>query len=347
MIVTDNQVISLHTYSGVQLAQFGPSDQVGLKWTRDLREVSQCDLSLAAGEIGVADVVPWLHWVSVWDLDRTALLWTGPVLKATESLSGVTLTCRDIGSLMARTRAPITKAWSTADPSRIARELWLAMIEHHNVKSTPITRVDPEGDPFDFTVEADTKMLDSVMSDLVGLGLRWTVVAGTPILGPMPAEPIATLGEADFIGADIQVVRDGSVTYNDVLLRGADYSSRARVALSGLNLQTLVNADDMFGISNVDRAVKQYARHTASIRDALTLPSGITLHPDAPVSIDELVPSARFIIEARGLRSLMELETVEVTRGSGENTVSVSFESITELPELAEVSSSGVGGLSL
>ncbi|WAB09531.1 minor tail protein [Gordonia phage Wooper] len=349
MIVTENQGVVLHTYNGIQLAQFTPSAQASLKWTRTLREVSACDLTVPTGTVGVADLVPWLHWMSVWDLDARELLWTGPILKVTEAEDTLAITSRDISSLLARTRTPITKAWEARDPSAIARELWASMIELHNLNVSPIARVDPEGDPFDFDVTADSDMLDKAMDDLVGLGLRWSVVSGVPILGPAPTDPVATLGERDFIGANFTVVRDGALTYNDVLLRGADYSARARVDLGGLNLQTLVSVDDMFGISNVDRAVKQYARHTASIRSALTLPGGVELHPDAPITIDDLIPSARFVIEARGIRVLMELEQIEVTRGSGELSVSASFESITELPELADTTSSlgGVGGLSL
>ncbi|WAB09204.1 minor tail protein [Gordonia phage LittleMunchkin] len=345
MIVTDNQAVSLHTISGVQLAQFTPSEQSALKWTRSLREVSGCELSVAEPEL-LAEVLPWAHWLSVWDTDAGAPLWSGPILKATARRDGLDISARDIGALMGRTRTPTTKRWDSADPSTIARELWEAMISHHGLNVSPISRLDPEGDPFDFSCVADEAMLDTVMGDLVGLGLRWSVVAGVPVLGPMPATPIAALGEGDLIGADITVVRDGSATANDVLLRGADTAARADVPLAGLRLQSIVNADSMFGISNVERALRQYTRHTAQIRDSLTLPGGVTLHPEAPVSIEELVPSARFVIDARGIRSLMELDSIEVTRASGELSVSASFTTVIDAPELAE-SEGGVGGLSL
>ncbi|UJE15681.1 minor tail protein [Gordonia phage Ligma] len=345
MIVGDNQAVSLHSISGVQLAQFGPSEQASLKWTRSLREVSSCELSTAEPDL-LPEVYPWVHWLSVWDLDAPALLWTGPVIKAVASRTSLDISARDIGALLARTRNPLTKRWDSADPAEIAREMWRAMISHHGLNTSPVVRLDPEGDPFDFASSADEATLDTVMSDLVGLGLRWSVVAGVPVLGPMPAAPLAALSEADLIGDGITVVRDGSATANDVLLRGGDTVARTTVPLAGLGLQAIVSADSMFGISNVERALRQYARHTAQIRDSLTLPGGVELHPDAPVSIDELVPSARFTIDARGLRTLMELDSVEVSRGSGSSSVSATFTTVTEVPELAE-GDTGAGGLTL
>lgn len=347
MIVGDNQAVSLHTISGVQLAQFGPSEQSALKWTRNLREVSTCELSVAEPDL-LSEVYPWAHWISVWDIDASALLWSGPIVKAVASRTSLDISARDIGVLMSRTRSPLTKRWDASDPAEIAREMWRAMITHHGLNVAPVVRLDPEGDPFDYAATADESMLDTVMGDLVGLGLYWSVVAGIPVLGPMPAAPLSALGEADLIGDGLTVVRDGSATANDVMLRGADVVAQTIVPLAGLGLQAIVTADSMFGISNVERALRQYTRHTAQIRDSLTLPGGVELHPDAPVSIDELVPSARFTIDARGLRSLMELESIEVSRGSGSLSVSATFTTIVDTPELAEPSNNGaMGGLSL
>jgi hypothetical protein len=161
------------------------------------------------------------------------------------------------------------------------------------------------------------------------------VVSGVPILGPAPLKPIAALGESDFINAGVQLVRDGSETFNDVLLRGADNIAHARVPLGGLSLQTTVNVDNMFGVSNATKAVGQYVRYTSKIRDAVTLPQGSVLHPDAPVHISSLIPSVRFNIEAFGLLTTMELEGVEVSCTSGSTTVAVKLESVNDdLPEL-------------
>ncbi|ADX31949.1 minor tail protein [Tsukamurella phage TPA2] len=279
------------------------------------------------------EITPWAHWLDVWDTDNSVLLWSGPILKLASSRESLTLSARDVSALTTRTRCPISKEWDASDPCRIAAELWTAMLALHNIKATPILR-NAGQPPFNFKCEADTKFLQAVLDDLEKIGLRWTVVAGVPILGPVPTDA-TVLDERDLQG-DIQVIRDGTETANDILVRGADFSARTTVPLGGLHLQGLVNLDSMFGVSNLERAAREYAQSTASIRDALSLPGGLILHPDTPVTIDDLLPGARFEVHARGLVSLMELESVEVKRSPGDLEVSVTLESVpTDAPELA------------
>lgn len=336
MIVTENQTAVLRTARGIQLAQFGPESSSSLTWSRDLRETSRCELTIPNTEVDdmLPEITPWAHWIDVWDTDDSVLLWSGPILRLASSRDQLSISARDVSSLSTRTRCPITKEWRAADPSTIAAELWTSMLALHNVKATPIVRSAGQP-PFNFKAEADTKFLQAVLDDLVKVGLRWCVVAGIPILGPVPTDPMV-LDERDLQG-DIQVIRDGTETANDILVRGADFSARAHVDLGGLNLQGLVNLDSMFGVSNLERAAREYAQSTASIRDALSLPGGLVLHPDTPVTMDDLLPGARFQVHARGLTSLMELESVEVKRDSGTLSVSVTLESVpTDTPELSE-----------
>ena len=329
MIAPAEQVVALHTHSGVPLSQYQPSEQVDLKWTRQLRDVSSCDLSIASGlSYGeLPDLTPWLHWISVWGTDPETLLWSGPIQKVTANRDSIKVSAKDVAALTSRTRCPLTKRWDAVDPSTVAAELWAAMIEAHGLHLAPIVRPDPEGDRYSFGCTADAAMLESTMTDLTNLGLKWTVVGGVPILGPAPLAPVVALGEADFLGG-MEITRDGSASYNDILLRGADDLARAHREMGGLNLQTIVNIDNMFGVSNVDKAVLQYAKYTSRIRDALSLPNDASLHPDAPVHIDQLIPSARFVVEGYGLRTLMELESVTVTCSDGNTRVSVNMESV-------------------
>lgn len=353
-VVSEDLAVSLHTVDGVQLYQFPPTAFSTCRFTRVLRDASQLELRVPAdGDVDrFPDVVPWLHWVSLWEQVGFSqrLVWTGPVQRRGVSRTGMALQARDSGAYLSRTRDPITKRWDAADPATIAEELWDAMIDLHGLKTRPIMRPDPEGDRFDFHVTADEQMLDQTMSDLVQLGLRWSVVSGTPILGPLPLEPVATLGAEDFLG-DIELVRDGTASFNDILLRVPGEKVRAREPMHGQNLQTISTVDRVSGVSNARRAAQQYARHTAQIRDALTLPGATRLHPDAPVVLQELMPSTRFVVEALGVRALMELESVDVTVEKGDVAVSVSMESVIDKPELADVQAAagggGLGGLQL
>lgn len=345
-VVTADQVVSIHTIKGGTLYEFTPDNNFTLGWGRSLRRTSKCDLAAPPVDDSdrLPDIVPWLHWVSVWDGNDEALLWTGPIEKARASPSGLAVTAKDHSAFLRRTEVPSTLDWESTDPAQIAEELWRAMIDQHGLNVEPIVRTDPEGDRFDFSVIAAVQMLDATVDELVRLGLRWNVTTGVPILGPMPTDPRADLTGADFVDADIGLLRDGTETFNSVRVRGADGTNvREVVDLHGLMLQTIVNIDSMFGVSNVARAARQYARHTAGIRTALDIPTGVELAPDAPLSIHELVPSSRFVVAEHGLRELVELETVDVERTKNRCTVKIGLESVIELPELGEIADENGG----
>lgn len=346
MIVSGQQIVSLHTHRGTQLYQFPPGQQIGVTWTRELREMSRCELQVPSvfAENQLPDIVPWLHWITVWEEKGQDVLWRGPILRVGGDRNSLTLSARDPAAYTSRTRCPLTKRWDAADPATIADEMWAAMIEDKGINVRPVVRRDPLGDRFDYKATKDQVMLDQVINDLVTMGMRWTVVAGVPYLGPMPFKPVAALGEHDFIGGGLQIVRDGASTFNDVIVRAADTISRARVNLPGQNLQTIVNIDNMFGVSNANKAVRQYVRHTGSIRDALVVPDGAELHPDAPVDITQLIPSARFTVSGYGLLTLMELISLKVTGSPTSSSVAVTMESVNDdLPELVDIAAQGGG----
>ncbi|ABD58528.1 hypothetical protein PBI_PIPEFISH_31 [Mycobacterium phage Pipefish] len=341
MIVSKDQIVSLHTFDGVQRYQFLPNQQFNLEWSRELRQVSTCNLGVPStlDYNRLPDIVPWRDWISVFDSEGDELLWSGPILVVDADRGSMNISSRDVSNYLSRTRCPLTKAWDAADPATIAGELWRACIEFHGLQTAIIEKLDPLGDRFDYEVEADMQMADQVIGDLVGLGLRWTVSNGVPILGPVGLKPVAALGEEHFIGGGLRLTRDGSQMANDVLLRTADTNTaRAILPTGGLRLQSIVDRDSMFDISNAERAVQQYVRHTGKIQDTVTVPGGSVLHPDAPVSIDQLVPSARVTVEAFGLLTMMELTKVQVQATTGgEAKVSVDMAAVDDdLPELLE-----------
>lgn len=344
MIVGHRQLVSLHTHKGVQLYQFNPEQQLGMSWGREMREVSQCQLSVPTmfARDQVPNLQPWVHWITVWQENGQDVLWRGPIQTIQADRETITLSCRDVSAYSQKTRTPLTKKWDATDPANIARELWEQMLADKGVNVKPIVRVDPLGDRFDYGCTMDAVMMEENIQELTQKGLRWSVVSGTPILGPMPLRSIASLGEQDFIGKGLQILRDGANTYNDVVLRAADVISRGRVDIPGQNLQTIVSVDNMFGVSNANKAVRQYLREVGKIRDALIVPPDAELHPDAPVNISQLIPSARFTVEGFGVLSLMELKSMRCTVTPEKVSVTVNMESVNDdLPELSTLSQKG------
>lgn len=333
MQVIGPQIASIHTISGVQLYQFNTPDVESLTWRRELSEISTAELAVPTRM--VETITPWLHWLSVWDATGTALHWTGPIQSITYGRETTVVSATDVAALMGRTRVPLTKQWEATDPALIAAEMMRSMLDAHRLNGKPIVRRDPLCDPFNFESIADTQMLDKLMDDLVGLGLCWSVVAGTILLGPAPRVAVAALGEDDFIDDNLTLVRDGSRTFTDVLVRAADDQVRARVNTGGLNLQTIVDLDSLFGVSNADRAARQYLRYCSSMREAVRLDGTTRLHPAAPVTIEMLVPTARVNVSGYGILTSMEIQSVEVSASSDDTTVSIGLESVEDnLPEL-------------
>lgn len=347
-IVDPFQEVSIHTADGVQIEQFHADEQTSLQWTRALREKSVCNL-VAPTPPGVNPrtwITPLSYWMSVFDSTGTELYWTGPIVYSDGDRDSVTITGQDVSFFAAATNVPITKRYETAFPEDIAAELYGHIARQHNLRIRPITRRDPEGDPFDFQLKQDEQNVASVIEQLAGLGLYWSVVAGVPVLGRASSRAITAFSEQDFVEGGLKWVRDGRESFNEVLVRGAEDLARANLPMGGLHLQKIVNIEDMFAVGNVQRAADQHVRQTGFIRDALTVPDGAKLHPDAPVDIQHLVPSTRFNVEAFGLLQTMELEGIEVNVSSGDASVSVNLESVRPKTDLekASKSSSDSGG---
>lgn len=339
-VISEHQIVALHTFQGVQLEQFLGNELIECTWSREVSETSRCELTVPStiDYSRIPDIQPWLHWASVWDDSGQDLYWTGPIQRTAGNRDALQISARDVSSLFTRTRCPIQKRWENGDPAEIAEELWQAMGELHNLNIRPVVRPDPFGDRFDYSAVGEESMLDAAMDDLTRLGLRWTVVSGVPLLGPLPRTSVAALTEDDFVSGGLTLVRDGTNTFNDVLLRAGSDLARARVPMAGLNLQTVVDIDNMFGVSNADRAVRQYARYVSKIHDAVTLPDTAVLHPDAPVSISQLIPTARMTIDAYGLLLPVELTGIDVTLSADSSTVSLRVAGVNDdLPELIEM----------
>lgn len=336
--------IGVHGIDGTGVGDLPCQAIPEVAWGREAREVSRCEfvvVNSAAPQL-IENVRPWYHEVSVWDAGTQ--VWKGPIQRIEIEEATTKIICRDLSTYMWRTRVPITRTWSDLDPSEIAAPLWEAMLELHKIKAAPIVLANVTGETFTYSAVADSKKLNQVMDDLTKLGLHWTVVAGTPILGPPPTNPIATLGACDFLVA-LQIIRDGTGTYNDVRLRGKNFSQTAMVDLAGLHLQELVSLDDVFGVSNIQKAAQEYVKETGTIRDVLVVPGQASLHPDAPVKLSDLVPGNHFRVDARGLSTLMRLDQVQVATDATKYDVQVTLESVVASSEIAQLIGSEGAGL--
>lgn len=311
--------VSVHTVDGRVVASLPHTVVPACNWTRTLSEVSTCQLTLTDPE--VRGLTPWHHWITVWDGQHN--VWTGPIQRVQESRSAVQVTARDVSTFMWRTRMA-AGTWEGLDTAVAAAEVWASMLDLHRVAVAPKVGRSLAGTVFTLTADS-AGMVHKFIADLTGLGLAWTVVAGRPVLGALRDDaPLAVLGEDDLV-ADVEVVRDGTNTYNDVLVRGQDHSTLVLAELDGLHLQTTVSMDNLRGATNVQAGAREYLAQVSGIRDTLLIPSGASLRLDQPFGIDDLVPGATVTVYARGLSSRMRLDQVTVDSTPGTYSVAVTL----------------------
>lgn len=334
-VLWETTTISIHTRDGRVLGSLLCNGLEGVIWGRERMEVTTCEiqaLTQADPEL-MEDIRPWVHWVTVWYSDRP--VWSGPIQKATLGRTITTITAKDTATFMWRTRVPVTRTWADTDPTSIADSAIRSMNELHQLTAAPVV-IPAVSQAFTYSATADSRMMHQMFDDLVKLGLEWTVHAGRFILGPFTREPIAELYECDFL-VEIQRLRDGTATFNDVRVQGQNWAQTATAPLAGLRLQTLVSLDDVFGVSNIQRAAKLYAEDVAAIRDVLVVPSGASLHPEANIDLDDLIPGRVLRVNAAGVSNLMMIDQMQVSSTPASFDVTLTLISIENKTELAEL----------
>lgn len=331
--------MSIHTVDGRHVGDFPCRVVNSFNWTREASEVSICSFEVATqGDPDlVEDLLPWVHWVTVWH-DGTEV-WTGPIQSVKITSAATTISARDTATLMWRTRVPVSRTWVDTHTEEIAFDLWKAMLQLHRVKVTPVVLTEVVQRSFTITAKAEQRMLNQLMDDLTKVGLVWTVVAGRPVFGRFSRDPVVTLEECDFM-VELERRRDGTQTFNDVRIQGQNWAQNAKAELAGLNLQTVVSMDDMFGAANIQRAALQYAHDSARIRDELVVPSSASLHHEAPVSLDDLVPGKVFTVHSGTISQLMRLDQVAVSGSASGIDVQVGLVALEAQDEIARL----VGG---
>jgi len=323
------QSFSIETSDGISL---GAIDcPASFTWTREQSEVSSLTLTAPRQEL-TTQIIPWHTWISAWEGQR--LQWRGPVQTNTFDNMAMVITAKDTGRFMWRTRTVTTKSWASLDIASIAADMWRDMLDLHGINAEPVVLPALSGaGRYSVSVKADVRMLHQEMAELAKLGLKWTVVRGRPVLGTQPTSIAAELGECH-LSAGAKIVLSGERTSNDVRVQGTNYSHTERVNLGGLHLQTIVSADDIFGVSNIVNAAREQALKRSQIKNSLVIPTSDTLTSDAPVELDNLIPGMRLAISALGMRTVCELQKVDVNGTSAGTTVAITISAINDATEL-------------
>ncbi|MGI5216245.1 hypothetical protein [Nocardia sp. CA-290969] len=325
--------IGVRTVDGRPVGRVACDETTDIVWSRDRSQVTRAEIQTF--DIDAGDLIPWLHWIDLYEDGEK--VWSGSIHEvSTELVTGATrIDARDVGGFQWYTRVPTTRSWQRLDLAPIAADLWQAMLDLHGIDARPIVLPALSEERYDYSTTTDSKMLHQAMDELVQRGLDWTVVAGRPILGTPPDVVVAELDECDFM-VGLRRVRSGKRTANDVRVQGQNWAHTERIEMAGLHLQAMWSLDNMRGASNVTAAARQYLRDIGAIRDMLEVPSGASLHPEAPIKTSDLVPGNVFVVHASsaGLSTRMRLKTVEVAWSAGARDVRVTLDAIARPIEL-------------
>jgi hypothetical protein len=334
--------VSVHTADGRVIGDFPCNNIQSFNWGRESVEVSTCsfDVLTESDPDLVEELLPWVHWVTIWHNNEPG--WTGPIQSAKLGRDITSISARDPSTFMWRTRVPITRTFTDTSPARIADVVWRLMYQLHGIHAVPTVLPGVADDTFTVSAVGDQRMLHQFMDELVKVGLKWTVVAGRPVLGEFTQDPVAELAQCDF-RTEFERRRDGTATFNDVRVQGQNWAQTAIVDLAGLHLQTLVSMDDMFGAGNIQRATQQYARDSATIRDALYVPPNASLHEQAPITLNDLIPGKTFIVHGDNASQLMRLDQVNVTGSPESIDVQVTLIAVQKPGELALLTGTTTG----
>lgn len=315
---------SIHTADGRAVGDI-PCNIVGsFQWRRESTETSGATLEVfTEGDPQLMEELrQWVHWLTIWHDDTP--VWTGPIWSIRLTRARTTITARDASIFMWRTRVPITRTFADTAPARIADPLWRSMLQLHGIRTTPVVLPGVAESTFTISAQADSKFLYQLMDEIVRVGLVWTVVAGRPVLGTFPREAVAELYECDFM-VELERLRDGSTIYNDVRVQSQNSAATAVVPLAGLHLQNLLSMDDLRGASNTQRAALHNAQDSARLRDDLVIPSGASLHPQAPVTLEDLIPGKVIAVHYEDISQLMRLDAVVVSGSPEQFDVQISL----------------------
>lgn len=347
MLGSGRYAVTLTEWDGRILWQSTVGDTDSVKWSRELNEVTQATVHcfLPAGIVDLLE--PWVHLLQVHRDD--ALVWEGIVLRVESSWNRVVVNASDAGLMFSRRRVPHDRVWRQHDASQVMQTMVEDAVGHRDPTGlTEAITARPSRVWVTAAWSAAECMVGDVVDDLVGMGLSWCVSAGRLLVGPVGSEyTTAQLSDRDFDNR-MTVVKDGSEVVTDALVLGKGVWGQWSAVESPLgSVQALESADGAVRKAEAEEIARRLVADASVSPRRLLVPSGSRLMPDAPVSVEELVPGVLVPVASRQtgvlMASVMQLLKVEVSVDSGGEKVNVTLSEISvthdagELPDPADL----------
>lgn len=296
----------------VPLLDLPPAAISQVSWGRRINDVAEHEVVLTKRDpalAALAQIEAWVHELAIWripDQGQPQLVALGPFIDWTESRTEVTLLARDMGAWFGKRIIHNAFAFTDGctDLAEIARHLILDGMGPDDPGLLPYAQFTATGISAQRSGDADKLMLDKELGDLAGLGLDYTFVGRRLIVsGDLAAQlpRVARLGGQHFVG-DVEINGAGAEALTRVF-KTNDQSDDSYIGYAGgidpvLGLLENTDASDDITDNATARTAARVALAAAyPVPYYVRVPDGASLTPDAPITIDQLVPGVGMRVE--------------------------------------------------
>lgn len=333
--------------SGAPLGDLTPSE---VSWSRVLDDFSEATVVIPSSDPNCCGILNMIQtWHSELQIFRDGrYVWSGPIVGITGNRQSVTLVARDLFALIekriihnqlcfALACAP-TPPGAPADLSTIATAIIndALIVDGHNY-TIDATLSGFVGERLYQPGESAFNALQETFR----LGLDATVLGRKIVLGAAnggaPFGRSATLGCDDFLG-DLSFEQDGLATATRAITLGTGFvgvavapgaDANGEHPYYGLLEYVSLDRQELNTQALADQAAAAIIRSAFPPPSALVTPSGSRLSPQAPITIDELVPGTMTTVVAdclcRDVQADLVLLKVEASWSSEGEVVQVTY----------------------
>ncbi|MGN8942153.1 hypothetical protein [Ligilactobacillus salivarius] len=258
---------------------------------RVLCDISKASIKIAASPVLCSRVEPWLHTLTFWAGSEVA--WHGLVTETKAAKGSLTVTASDGACLFKRRRLPSGRFWDQRDASQVMQQLVvdgmgpsdpLHIADHIHALDSRIWVVVNE--------TANSVLVDDVVDDLTEVGLEWTFVGGSLMVGPVGARHRTAPLSDRHLGDDVVVTKVGKDVVTDVLVKGEGVWAQRAIEDDRIVLQSIVKGNKLATVQECETKAQATLDQFAVAPVAVSV-GGAGLRADAPVSLHELVPGVR------------------------------------------------------
>ncbi|MFF2650609.1 poly-gamma-glutamate hydrolase family protein [Streptomyces sp. NPDC058045] len=316
------------------------SELTAVKWSRTINDISEASVTIARASLDPAccedlgQVEPWCHELTIYRDGE--LVWQGPIVRPRFRRDSITIEAQDVtawldhlvnnypiryinagADALGRRRGPITYIadnhlrLNLTDPDLSVPRDYPSILDYlvRRDEGLPTIKVEKDGSD---NQTAWTETMGNIWREWTKRGLTWTTVGRSIVLRGRPTSGTRAIGRLtlDHIAGDVEVIKDGTqgATYGWATSQQFQNITDGKTLGTGRTgtpygrLDTLVTLQEE---DVTDADLRSAARDALAGRYpvpvAINVPDQSQLTPDAPVTVQQLVPGERLDVLASSM----------------------------------------------